>query len=419
MSSWRWAVAQITDRLWFWTVAYALVGLATALVAVLLAPFIPDWISAEVGANAVEDILRILASSMLAVATFSLATMVSAFAASASTTTPRAAQLLVEDRTSQTAIATFIGAFLFSLVGLIALTTGLYGASGRLILFGMTIVVVLTVVGTLLKWVDHLSRLGRLDEILDRLEKAATKSLTAEFVRDDAPLDQSETATFEVTAVDVGYIKFMDIDRLKELAESAGGRIRVLRRTGSFITVGEPILALTWCPADEDTSSYRGCFVVGSSRSLEQDARYGLILLAEVASRALSPGVNDAGTAIDVIARLVRVLTASAAAREKGEQGRAAPPVTIAAASVDDIFDDVFTPIARDGAATVEVAIRLQRSLQLLSRLGIYAASARRHSHLSLMRAQAALTFAEDRDAVSAIAREITPNQGENSRMLA
>jgi uncharacterized membrane protein len=138
ISRWEWVVAQFTGRLWFWSAIYGLAAVVTALIAAWLAPLIPDRISAEVGADSVEDLLKIIASSMLAVATFSLSTMVAAFAATTSTATPRAAQLLIEDRTAQNAIATFVGAFLFSLVGIIALRTGLYGSSGRIILFGVT-----------------------------------------------------------------------------------------------------------------------------------------------------------------------------------------------------------------------------------------------------------------------------------------
>ena len=41
--------------------------------------------------------------------------------------TPRATRLVVEDVTTQNVLATFIGSFLFSLVGIIALNMGAYG----------------------------------------------------------------------------------------------------------------------------------------------------------------------------------------------------------------------------------------------------------------------------------------------------
>ncbi|WP_305804424.1 DUF2254 family protein [Stenotrophomonas sp. YIM B06876] len=45
--------------------------------------------------------------------------------------------------------------------------------------------------------------------------------------------------------------------------------------------------------------------MVGAQRSLDQDPRFGLLVLGEVASRALSPAINNPCTAIDVIGRAV------------------------------------------------------------------------------------------------------------------
>ncbi|WP_431357193.1 DUF2254 family protein [Pseudomonas syringae] len=114
---------------------------------------------------------------MLAVTTFSLSTMVTAYGAASSGVTPRATTLVMEDTTTQNALATFIGSFLFSLVGIIALSTGVYGAQGRVLLFAATIVVVILIVYTLLRWIDHLSKLGRMGETIDLVEKAAIDAI--------------------------------------------------------------------------------------------------------------------------------------------------------------------------------------------------------------------------------------------------
>jgi uncharacterized membrane protein len=394
----EWIITQLTGRLWFWAALYTVGAIATALVSILLSPLIPEHVSAELGSEAVEDILQILASSMLAVATFSLSTMVSAFAATVATTTPRAGQLLLEDRTAQNAIASFVGAFLFSLVGIIALRAGLYGASGRLILFAVTIVVVLTVVIMLLKWIDHLSRLGRIDVILDRLEESALSALSSEFLLPNTPLQPHFAVTFAVKATEIGYLAFLDLDHLRQLANKAGGHVSVLRRSGSFVETGEPLAILSWNPTDSQKKDLSAIFAIRQNRSVEQDPRYGLILLAEVASRALSPGVNDAGTAIDVLARIVRVLAKSASQHRPATTEPAESSVSLAPITVADVFADVFTPIARDGAGNLEVGLRLQRSLAMLSSIEVYSKSACEHSRLALERSRTKLQLPRDLD---------------------
>src|SRR5690606_1857177 len=112
----------------------ALIGVVTAAAGVVLAPFVPDSWTITIGAQAIDGILNVLASSMLAVTVFSVSTMVSAYSAATSNVTPRATKLLLQDKPSQNVLGTFIGSFLFSLVGIIALSTGLYGSQGRAIL---------------------------------------------------------------------------------------------------------------------------------------------------------------------------------------------------------------------------------------------------------------------------------------------
>lgn len=75
--------------------------------------------------------------------------------------------------------------------------------------------------------------------------------------------------------------------------------------------------------------------------------------------------------------------------------------------SVKDLFDDAFTAIGRDGAALVEVSVRLQKTLHTLALIGDadMREAADFQGQLALKRAQLALTVPEDlavvRDAAS------------------
>lgn len=411
ISRFDWVVAQITGRLWFWSVLYGGLAVATALAAIWLAPFIPDQVSAEMGADAVEDILRIIATSMLAVATFSLSTMVSAFAATTNTATPRAAQLLTEDRTAQNAIATFIGAFLYSLVGIIALRAGLYGSSGRLVLFGVTIFVVITVVITFFRWIDYISRLGRLSEVLSKVEKAARDTVVAQFASphlEGRPWREPPPEAVPVGCLPVGYIQHVDIAGLADIASRNQGCIHVAQRPGAFVSAGQPLCHASWKPDDDEFEAIRAAFLVGSERSFRQDPRFGLIVLAEVASRALSPGINDPGTAIDVLGRIVRIISDAVACRGKPEAPRH-DNLYIAAIDVGEMLDDVFMPIARDGAGMVEIGIRVQKALLSLAQLDDWSvqAAARRLSRIAKTRSENALQLPEERATIEQIAAEV------------
>ena len=107
---------------------------------------------------------------------------------------------------------------------------------------------------------------------------------------------------------------------------------------------------------------------------IEQDPRFGLLVLGEIASRALSPGINDSGTAIDVIGRQLRVLLDWA--EPDGEEAAvdtACPRLYARRLEDEDLFDDAFGMIMRDGAGRIEVQVRLQKALAALGRYRVMA----------------------------------------------
>ncbi|TAA51105.1 DUF2254 domain-containing protein [Shinella sp. JR1-6] len=407
-SRWGWLLSQLGRRMWVRATLFSILAIVTALIAIVLAPFIPGDLSTRIGADAVDNILGIIASSMLTVTTFSLSTMVSAYSAATSNVTPRATKLVMEDSTTQNMLATFIGSFLFSLVGIIALSTGAYGDQGRVVLFLVTIGVIVLVIVTLLRWIDHLSRLGRVTETTERVEAATIEAMRAHLQRPHLGgqrlADRADIPFFaKPVFIDrIGYIQHLDTGTLYDIAAAAESRIFVHLIPGQLVDPTRPVAFLdggSEQDAEETRARIATCFSVEDVRTFDQDPRFGASVLAEIASRALSPAVNDPGTAIDVISRALRVLAVWTEPVEAGYDAEVLyPNVHVPAIEPGDIFDDLFTPIARDGAAIVEVGIRLQKAFATLAnfRQPQFRAAAERHSKEALDRAALALGLEGD-----------------------
>lgn len=370
----RMILLRITSRLWFRSTLYGVLAIATALIGALAKVLIPSGLATQIGASAVGNILGILASSMLAVTTFSLSTMVASYSAASSSATPRAATLLIEDSGSQQALATFIGAFLFSIVGLIALSTGIYGDSGRLILFAATILVIVMIVVTLLRWIDQLSRLGRLTETIDRVEVAtrvAMQSLAEAPCLHGAPYETAPEDAVPIRSKHIGYVTYINVPRLQELAEKEDLHIWADVEAGSFVVPQRELGKLSRAVKDEVAERIADAFVIEDMRNFDQDPRFGMIVLTEIAQRALSPGINDPGTATDVIGTVTRLLCNWASAMQENDPEKVRyDRVHIRALDESGYFSDVYAPLARDSAGMLEVALRLQQSLATLGTLG-------------------------------------------------
>ncbi|WP_110686785.1 DUF2254 domain-containing protein [Salinicola aestuarinus] len=371
----QWIWHRLRRSLWYRATIYSLGGVVTALVAWLATPWLDVPSILKVGSTAVDDILNIIGSSMLAVTTFSLSAMVTAYGSATSNVSPRATLLLIEDRVTQNTLATFIGAFLFSLVGIVALAAGIYDADGRTLLFGATLIVIVLVVYQLIKWAGYLTRLGRVRDTIGKVEKAASDAfqnrIDNPYLGGQATPPSLAPGLQPVRGGKIGYVQHIDMKRLDTLASDSDKAIFVRVLPGKYVDE-QTVLALS-APHDEERArTIAAAFTVGPSRRYEQDPRFGIIVLAEVASKALSPGINDPGTAIDVIGCSVRVLTPwlRHAADGIDEVEQPAAHVYVDPLRSEDIFDDFFTPVGRDGAATVEIGIRLQKALISLAAVG-------------------------------------------------
>jgi uncharacterized membrane protein len=412
-SRWVWLLSQLVRRVWFRATLFSILAIATALIAIVVAPIIPGDLSTRIGADAVDNVLGIIASSMLTVTTFSLSTMVSAYSAATSNVTPRATKLVMEDSTTQNVLSTFVGSFLFSLVGIIALSTGAYGDQGRVVLFLVTIGVIVLIIVTLLRWIDHLSRLGRVTETTERVEAATIEAMRARRQRpylggqrlSDAADIPPRAAPVHIHRI--GYIQHLDTGTLSEIAERENARIFVRLLPGQLVDPGRPVASLDGTPSEETIEDIAKCFSLEDTRSFDQDPRFGASVLAEIASRALSPAVNDPGTAIDVISRAMRVLAVWTEPIK--DSSILYPKLHVPALALDDLFDDLFTPIARDGAGIVEVGLRLQKAFETLAMLDAegFSRAAKRHSKEALERAACVIQVEGDLRRLRAAAKNL------------
>lgn len=418
ISQLRFRLRELSQEVWARVTAFAVLGVMTAVAGAALKGFIPDSLPAKIGADAIEAILQILASSMLAVTTFSLSILTAAYASAGSTATPRAVGLLVADPVSQTVLATFMGAFLFSLVSIILLKTEIYGSAGRLVLFAVTLLVVLIVVISLLRWIDQLGRLGRVGDTLSRVGEAAATSLAS---RLEAPWMGAnplrgavpEAAT-PVRSDKVGYVQHFDIGKLSGLAEKAGVLIYMQATPGDLLSPAATVMWVQPMPGKADeaeslTQDLLGCLTIRDSRDCAQDPRYGFEMLSEIGQRALSPGINDPGTAILALNHMLKAL---AEWREEVAPVVEYPRIFLPPLSALELLEDAILPLSRDGAGNFQVQKHVQNTLLSLSRISpeIYADAARRLSRDALAYSDDAVALKTQREILASISSDIYVN---------
>ena len=360
---------KISRVLWVRVSLIAALSVLVTLAAPILDPILPKVLQDRFSEDAVLPVLTILANTMLAVATFSLGVMVSSHRTLASITTPRIHRLLMEDTSTQSTLATFVGAFVYALSSIILFRAGYYKDEAIVVVFFATVFVVLAIVVSLIRWINKLSRIGSLDYALERAEQAAREALYA--FRKSPTLgatpinsggDFPEEAELVCSSIS-GFLRSVDVARLQSMAEEADAAIYILVHPGDLVLEGQPLARVV---GTSDKDSFAKAFAIGQERSHEQDPRYALLTLRETASRALSPGINDPGTAIAVVSRL-EILWFGFYCSETPEDGEYAANVFAKPLATADLIETSFQQIARDGAAFFEVLEVVAKAYQSLN----------------------------------------------------
>ncbi|TVQ53800.1 MAG: DUF2254 domain-containing protein [Rhodobacteraceae bacterium] len=403
---------RLERSLWFRPAVFAALAVAAPALAPLFQPYVPEAAAERVSIEDVDRVLGILTSGMLSVAIFSLGTMVSALQAAASAATPRARALISEDRTAQNAISTFIGAFIFSVFGVVGLVLGLFDAAARVAMFGLTLLLIFAVIVALVAWIRRLTQMGGVHEAVVLVEAATARAFAkvaaAPWFRGRESDGPPEDAT-AVPAERFGWVQAIDAASLGAIADELDCDLHVAVRPGAAVDPLRPLAHVAGAVDAACAARIRRAFVIDGSRTFEQDPRFGLIVLSEIASRALSPAVNDPGTAIDVIAAQVRLLAGWSAMLKGLEPPGDRPRLFAPPLPVQDAFEDAFRAIARDGAGVVEVGIKLQKGLGALAALDPerYGAAARAAAADAAARARAAMGHGPDRAALDRARRDV------------
>lgn len=394
-------LSRLRERLWVKPVLACILSMLGVLLAHLADSVPVHWKVPEIAQSSVIDLLKIIASSMLGVATFAVASMVAAYVSTSQSATARAFPLIVADDVSQNALSIFVGAFIFGIVALSASTNDYFGKAGRFTLFVMTLLVLATVVLVFVRWVDNIARLGRLGSVMDTVESVTAQALGRRRLHPylGGMAANGPPCGLVFHAEESGYLQRIDMASLQRMASQCGHRITVAVLPGAQIAPARPLGYLRPDPDGAkaiDLQTLRKAFILGPGRHFDEDPRFGLVVLAEIGGRALSKGINDPGTGIGVLGALQRLFAqwASRVEAEEPEYDR----IEVPALSLDDMFDDVIPAIARDGAGTLEVAERLQRVLGELGACGDpqLRLLARRHARLALQRSEQVIDFGPD-----------------------
>jgi uncharacterized membrane protein len=165
-------------------------------------------------------------------------------------------------------------------------------------------------------------------------------------------------------------IQAIDVERLVALAERADATLAVAGAVGDTVANGMPLLRVHGAARPLAERSLRRTVKLGTERTFEQDPKYAIRILVDIAIRALSPAINDPTTAVqaldqieDLLLRLGRCDLVIGRARDASGRLR----VVFPAPSWEDFLVLAFDEIRFCGATSIQVMRRMRALIQDLA----------------------------------------------------
>jgi len=158
-------------------------------------------------------------------------------------------------------------------------------------------------------------------------------------------------------------IQSLDVEALSALAEHAGAIIEMTSAVGDTLVEGTSILRVYGAKEPIRERDLRSAIRTGAQRTFEQDPKYSIQLLSDIAVRALSTAVNDPITAVqaldqieDLLRRLGWRLLEIGEVRDKDGCLRLVIPVP----AWEDFLELAFSQIRSYGATSMQVMRRMK-----------------------------------------------------------
>ncbi len=279
---------------------------------------IPTDLTATV--DSARAVLGVIAGATIAFAGIAFSVSLLLISLSSSQYSPRVVHGLFRDPFNKRVMGVVIGTFTYCLVVLRAVRSPLEDGGTAVVPSLSIAVAVLLGITTLLAivgFISHAAHSMDISKILHGVTEAAIGEVSAQWGDvggadlgiDEALEEHAPDDAFVVSFERHGWVQQTDRDALLEALEP-GATMWLDTVAGRYAIASTPLCRIAPPPSDPDVVErrIRDAVAVGRTRTAQDDVTYGVRQLADVALKALSPGINDPTTAQDAMFHLGALL---------------------------------------------------------------------------------------------------------------
>jgi uncharacterized membrane protein len=373
------------------------------------------WQSA-IDADTARAVLGTMAASMFSFIVFVSSAMLVAMQLASSQLTPRIIGIVYRDPITNGSLVVFVFAFTFSLTALVRISTSVPPLTTYLAAYSS-----LVSLGVFIYLVDHVGKALRPSGALWAVASLGRGVIQSVYPRRLA----NEPRQAEPDLVDItgepsrtiansrdGVVLAFDVTGLVSLAQSADCVIELVPQVGDFVAVGDPLIHLFRGGDTLSDEVLCASVAVGRERTLEQDPAFAFRIIVDIASKGLSPAINDPTTAVlalDQIHHLLRDVGQRWLDDERVRDSRGQLRLVYRTPGWEDFVHLAFTEIRQYGGSSIQIARRMRAMLENLIETLPEERAGLLRQELKLLHRSAARFFTDPEDRVLA---EASDSQG-------
>jgi len=284
---------------------------------------------------------------------------------------------LITESHHQRVLGHYLGTILFILILLMVPFEGNTPSLWRSLGGYLGVLMVIHCLGLFVYFIHNSSQSVQINAILQGLHKS-----TRESIQHLATLQQREhwrryahidvpTNGHVIYGRQSGYVQYVQLETLARLAKEHGMVIHLNFMFGDYTVVGLPLFTIDTVdePGEAFEDAVLETLIYVQGESVKDLYINGLTQLMEIAVKALSPGINDPGTArlclhqlTELLCRRLTLAPSNAVTDEHG-----ALRVSWKTHDFDSLLYRLFTPILHYGRDDISIMLALLKALKTLS----------------------------------------------------
>jgi uncharacterized membrane protein len=381
------------------------------------------WIEKDLGwtstvdADTARAVLGTMASVLFTTIVFICSALLVAVQLASAALTPRIIAIVFRDPITKFALTLLVFSFTFSLSALIRIKETVPLLTTHVAGYGC-----LVCMAAFFYLIDHLGRSLRPSGALRAVARLGHNVIRNVYPREPAESPESSAPeaaellntkpTATITNLKDGVVLAFDERGLLNLAQRADCVIELVPQVGDHVAVGDPLFRVFQGGAAIPAEALSQSVAVGQERTLEQDPTFAFRIMVDIASKALSPAINDPTTAVLALDQIHHLL------RKVGERNLDTGNVRDAAGRLRLVYRTpdwkdfvclAVTEIRHFGAESIQIARRLRAMLENLIQTLPEVRATLLRQELALLHRSAERFFSEPEDRALA---EVSDCQG-------